>query len=246
MCTSYAGIKIVVYGTPAEETTGEKIIMLKNGCFRELDVALMMHGAPTTTTDIKCMALSSFKVTYNGKTAHAAINPENGRSALDVLLLAFHGIECMREHVKEDTRMHYTVINAGGPNNIVPGIAVGSSSLRSYNRKYLDSIVERFKDIIKGAALMIGTSYEIFEDNAFDSKIPVIKLNDVLMENARLIRAPEIRPPREKTGSTDFGNVMYVVPDSCIRVAFVAENISAHPQGSLWMLEKVKVPTMRS
>lgn len=226
--------KIVVYGTPAEETSGGKIIMLKNGCFKELDVALMMHGAPTTTTDIKCMALSSFKVTYYGKTAHAAIDPENGISAFDALLLAFHGIECMREHVKEDTRIHYTVINAGGPNNIVPGTAVGTFSLRSYNRKYLDSIVERFKGIIRGAALMTGTSYEILEDNAFDSKIPVMKLNDVLMENARLINAPLIRPPREKTGSTDFGNVMYVVPGSCIRVAFVAENISTHSQEFLY------------
>lgn len=226
--------KIVVYGTPAEETSGGKIIMLERGCFRELDVALMMHGASTTTTDIKCMALSSFKVTFNGKTAHAAINPENGRSAFDALLLAFHGIECMREHVKEDTRMHYTVLNAGGPNNVVPDTAVSTFSLRSYNRKYLDSIVERFKDIVKGAALMTGTSYKIFEDNAFDSKIPVMKLNGVLMENARLVNAPRIRPPREKTGSTDFGNVMYLIPGSCIRVAFVAENISAHSQEFLY------------
>ena len=222
--------KIVVYGTPAEETTGGKIIMLKNGCFKDLDIALMMHGAPTTTTDIKGMALSSFLVTFKGKSAHAAIKPEDGRSALDAMLLAFHGIECMREHVKEDTRMHYTVTDAGGPDNVVPGIAAGAFTLRSYNRKYLDSVIERFKDIIKGAALMTGTSYDIFEDNAFDSKIPVIKLNDILMENARLINAPTIKPPREKTGSTDFGNVMYRVPGSCIRIAFVPESTSPHSQ----------------
>lgn len=222
--------KIVVYGTPAEEVTGGKIVMLKNGCFKDIDIALMMHGSPTTTTDIKSMALSSFRVTFKGKSSHAAIKPEDGRSALDAMLLAFHGIECLREHVKEDTRMHYTVTNAGGPDNIVPAIAEGTFTLRSYNRKYLDSVVERFKDIIKGAALMTGTSYDIFEDNAFDSKIPVIRLNDVLMENAKLVGAPTIRPQREKTGSTDFGNLMYIIPGSCIRIAFVEENTPAHSQ----------------
>ncbi|MTI54697.1 M20 family metallopeptidase [Geosporobacter ferrireducens] len=222
--------KLVIYGTPAEETSGGKIIMLKNGCFKDIDIALMMHGSPTTTTDVKCMALSSFAVTFKGKSAHAAIEPEMGRSALDALLLAFHGIECLREHVKEDTRMHYTVTNAGGPDNVVPGIATGTFALRSYNRKYLDHVVDRFKNIIKGAALMTGTRYDILEDNAFDSKIPVIKLNDLLMENARLVNAPAIKPAREKTGSTDFGNVMYNVPGSCIRIAFVDEKTAAHSQ----------------
>ena len=45
--------KIVVYGTPAEETLSAKCAMLKKGCFKELDVAFMMHGGPNTCTDIK-------------------------------------------------------------------------------------------------------------------------------------------------------------------------------------------------
>lgn len=222
--------KLVVYGTPAEEVTGGKIIMLENGCFKDIDVALMMHGAPTTTTDIKCMSMSTFEVAFFGKSAHAAIKAEDGRSALDALLLSFNGIEFLREHVKEDTRMHYTVTNGGGPDNVVPNKAAGTFTLRSYNRKYLDSVVERFKDIIKGASLMTGTTFEISENHAYSSKIPVLKLNDILMENARLIDAPTIRPAREKTGSTDLGNVMYTVPGSCIRLAFVPENTSPHSQ----------------
>lgn len=220
--------KLVVYGTPAEETTGGKIVMIENGCFKDIDVALMFHGGPTTTTDIKCMALSPFKVIFHGKGAHAAIQPESGRSALDALLLAFNGIEFLREHVKEDTRMHYTITDAGGPDNVVPSEAVGTFSLRSYNRSYLDTVVERFKKIIKGASLMTETTYEIIPDREFDSKIPVLKLNDLFMKNAGLVNAPTIRPPREKTGSTDFGNVMYNVPGSCIRVAFVPEGTSPH------------------
>lgn len=222
--------KIVVYGTPAEEATGGKIIMMENGCFKDIDIALMFHGGPATTTDVKSMSLSHFKVKFKGKSSHAAIQPENGRSAFDAMLLSFNAIEFLREHVMEDTRMHYTVTNAGGPDNIVPGEAIGTYTLRSYNRVYLNTVVERFKDIIRGAALMTGTTYEIEEDRPFDSKIPVLKLNELLMNNAKLLNAPNITPPREKTGSTDFGNVMYNVPGSCIRVAFVPENASAHSQ----------------
>ncbi len=222
--------RIVVYGTPAEETIGGKIGMVKEGFFKDIDVALMMHASPTTTTDVKSMAMSNFKVTFHGTSAHAALAPERGRSALDGLLLLFQGIEFMREHVKEDTRMHYTITNAGGPANVVPKVAEARFSLRSYDRAYLNSVIERFKKVVHGAALMTETTCEVEEVKSLDNKIPVIKLNDILMENARSVEAPRITPPREKTGSTDFGNVMYQVPGSCIRVAFVPEGTSSHSE----------------
>ena len=50
------------------------------------------------------------------------------------------------------------------------------------------------------------------------------------MDNAELAGAPQLAPPREKTGSTDFGNVMYEIPGSCIRVAFVPEGTASHSQ----------------
>lgn len=221
---------IIVYGTPAEETFGGKINMLKAGYFKDIDVALMMHGAPDTCTDIKCLALSSFEVIFHGKKAHAAVAPENGRSAFDALLLAFQGIEFMREHVRDDVRMHYTVKEVPGPENVVPSRAVGKFALRSFSREYLNSVIERFKNIIKGAAIMSGVEYEIFEDSALDNKIPVFSLNELLIKNAELINAPGITPPREKTGSTDFGNVMHEIPGSCIRVKFVPTGTSSHSQ----------------
>lgn len=220
--------KIVVYGTPAEETIGGKLQMLKEGCFQDIDVALMMHGSTTTTTDIKSLALSNFTVKFYGTSSHAALAPEKGRSALDGVLLLFQGIEFMREHIKEDTRIHYTIINAGGPPNVVPKYAEAKFSLRSYDRIYLNSVIERFKKVVEGASLMTETTYEIIETKSLNNKIPVLKLNDLLMENAKLVKAPNISLPREKTGSTDFGNVMYVIPGSCIRIAFVSEGTSSH------------------
>ena len=221
--------KIVVYGTPAEETIGGKIIMQEKGCFQDIDIALMMHAAPTTCVDLRCMALECFYVNFHGVESHAAMSPDKGKSAFDAALLSFQGIEFLREHVKEDSRMHYTVLDAGGPSNIVPGRTRAEYTLRSYSTDYLEKvIVPRFYDIIKGACLMTGTTYDIERSYPFKAKIPCITLNDLIMENAGQFDAPQITGPREKTGSTDFGNVMYDVPGCCIRTAFVPEGTSAH------------------
>ena len=195
---------ITVYGTPAEESVSGKILMIKNGVnFEELDVALMMHGNGCTQVDVKSLALSKFKVIYHGVSAHAAVKPEKGRSALDGLILAFQGIEFLREHVADDVKMHYTVVGCGGtPANIVPETAEASFYVRSYNRTYLNTVIERFKKVLQGAAMMTETEVEIIEEKGIDSKIPCLKLNDLIMANAEAVNAPRIRAPREKTGST--------------------------------------------
>lgn len=229
-CAGEEPFTLVVYGTPAEETLGSKCDMIKNGCFHELDAAFMMHGSPTTCTDVKCLADQSFKVTFHGKRAHAALAPEQGRSAFDALLVAFNGIEFLREHVPDDVRMHYCMTELPGPANVVPATAKGEFSLRSFSRKELEEVSERFQDIIKGAALIAGVTYDIEEGTFFYNKIPVLALNKLLMDNAELAGAPQLAPPREKTGSTDFGNVMYEIPGSCIRVAFVPEGTASHSQ----------------
>lgn len=227
-CAGDTPYSVIVYGTPAEETAHGKLRMLENGCFRDIDVALMMHGSPTTTVDVKSLAMSSFTVTFHGKKAHAALKPEDGRSALDALLVAFQGIEFLREHVPEDTRMHYTITETPGPANVVPDRAVGKFSLRSYSRAALDNVVERFKKIIEGAALIADVTYDMKEGDRLANKIPCLKLNDLIMENAKLINAPRISPPRQKTGSSDFSNIMYELPGSCIRVAMVPVGTSSH------------------
>lgn len=229
-CAGNEPFSVVVYGTPAEETAHGKLRMLEAGCFRDIDLALMMHGSPTTTVDIKSMAMSSFTVTFHGKKAHAALKPEDGRSALDALLIAFQGVEFLREHVPEDTRMHYTITQSPGPANVVPDTAIGKFALRSYSRSALDQVVQRFLNIIKGAALIADVTYTIQEGDRLANKIPVLSLNDLLMENAKQVHAPRMSPPREKTGSSDFSNVMYELPGSCIRLAMVPPGTSSHSQ----------------
>lgn len=221
---------IVVYGTPAEETRCSKISLWDSGYFRDIDVALMMHGGPDTCVDEKSLAMTDYHVTFHGKGAHAALAPEQGRSALDALLLAFNGVEFLREHVRDDVRMHYTITETPGPANIVPARAAGEFSMRSYSREVLDQVCARFEQIIRGAALMADVTYEIEQGKILDNKVPCYLLNKIIMDQAAACNAPGIGPVRRKTGSTDFGNVTNHMPGSCIRVKFVPGGTSSHSQ----------------
>ncbi|MDR0647975.1 MAG: amidohydrolase [Synergistaceae bacterium] len=211
---------VIVYGTPAEETVGGKVTMLGNGCFRDIDVAIMTHASSSgTSVDNRTLAMSSYIVRFQGIGSHAAIAPEKGRSALDAFLLAASGVEFMREHVPPDVRMHYTITGDTGPVNVVHESASAKFTLRSYSRETLDGVKNRFEKIIRGASLMTGADCAVQEVVSYDDAVPVDSLAGLLMENARFVGAPDIRPPRERTGSTDFGNVSRLIPGACLRVA---------------------------
>lgn len=222
--------KIVVYGTPAEETSMGKTIMLRVGYFRDIDIALMTHANPETNVDVKSLALRSYRVKYHGVSAHAAIKPEDGRSALDALMLACHGLECLREHVRDDVRMHYAIRETSPLSNVVPDFVEASFVIRSYSTDYIETLVPRLEKVLRGAAMMTETTCEIIEKSHLDSKVPSYIINDLIMENARAVDAPQLGAPREKTGSTDFGNVLHTLPGACVRIAFVPRGTSSHSQ----------------
>lgn len=221
---------LTVYGTPGEENISGKYIMIQNGCtFEELDVALMMHGGPATQTDIKCLANTEYDLIYHGKAAHAALKPEAGRSSLDAMCLAFHGMECLREHVTDDVRLHYNITDGGGTAaNVVPSLTKAQVMVRANTVKAVKELMVRLEKIFQGAAMMTETTVEAKVGKILDNKIPNLQLNDVLMKYARELQAPNCQPPRQRTGSTDFANVMHRVPGSCIRVAFVPDGTSSH------------------
>lgn len=223
---------LTVYGTPGEENVCGKAIMIQEGCdFKELDVALMMHGGPATQTDIKCLANGEYDLIYHGTAAHAAIKPEAGRSSLDAMNLCFHGIECLREHMTDDCRIHYNITDTGGsPANVVPSFTRAQIMVRANTVGAVRNLMQRLEKIFEGAALMTETQAEYHEGIMLENKIPNFTLNDLLMQHAKALGAPNCQPPRQRTGSTDFANVMHRVPGSCIRVAFVAPTAAAHSQ----------------
>ena len=107
------GGKIIVYGTPAEETNGAKVIFAENGVFDELDAAMMVHPSDKTMASGSTMALYPLQFTYKGKTAHAASCPHEGINALNAVIQLFNGIDALRQHVTPDVRMH-GIITQGG------------------------------------------------------------------------------------------------------------------------------------
>ena len=205
---------LTVYGTPAEETYGGKIIMQEAGCFTELDVVLGTHATRNRAyVGGSSMALNSYVVTWHGRSAHAAGSPWMGRSAMDAMLLTFQGLEFLREHVKDGTRMHYSIKEAIGPTNVVPARACAGFTLRTRSNEDLPQLMERFKKVVDGACTMTETTYEMEGRPIYLARKRNDTLSEVAKANFRQLNIPYRLPVVvDSGGSTDFGNVSGIVP----------------------------------
>ena len=150
------------YGTPAEEAVGGKIYMIREGMFRDVDVVLAWHPSDETSVDTAgAQANVQFMVEFNGRTAHAAADPWNGRSAADAAEAFTHGVNLLREHVKPTVRMHYTVERAGDVPNVVPDYARVHTWVRDSRRDGVDAVFARVQEVARGAAIIAGVEYTV-------------------------------------------------------------------------------------
>lgn len=182
---------IRLYGTPAEETVIGKVYMTLDGQFDDLDVCLHWHpGTKNGAWAGSSKALVSAKFTFAGTPAHASVSPASGRSALDAVELMNVGANFMREHLKEDARLHYVIIDGGGAPNVVPPTA----TVWYFCRADLHSDVERnfrwLQDIAKGAALMTRTKLAVKIDTDCHEVIVNAPLSDVIVKNLQKIGVP--------------------------------------------------------
>lgn len=143
------------YGTPAEEAAGGKIYMAREGLFNDLDVCLTWHPGDKTRVSVDgSQAIVDFIVEFSGKTAHAAGDPWNGRSAVAALEFFTTGLNRMREFVKPTVRMHYSILNGGDVPNVVPAYARLWCWLRDSKGAGVDQLLSRARRIAEGAAMM--------------------------------------------------------------------------------------------
>lgn len=158
------GIKARVryYGCPAEEGGAAKTYMVRDGLFDDVDAAISWHPASfTAVSEAKSLANTRIDFTFHGKAAHAAGNPELGRSALDAVELMNVGVNYMREHMPDDARVHYAYLDAGGiAPNVVQARATVRQLIRARDLPGLRQLVERVRKIADGAALMTETRVE--------------------------------------------------------------------------------------
>ena len=147
------------YGCPAEETLTGKVFMARDGVFADLDAALTWHpGWINTVGKGSSLAMDSLKFRFHGRTAHAAMSPDLGRSALDAVELMNVGTNFLREHVADAVRIHYVITNGGGAPNVVPDDAEVWYFVRAPRRAQVDEVTARIRKIAQGAALMTETT----------------------------------------------------------------------------------------
>jgi amidohydrolase len=220
---------LVVMGTPAEESGGGKLALIRRGGLKGLDAVLMAHPSHQTTPDLGCTAVTHRRVVFTGRSAHAASCPERGRNALDAVLLLFQGVNAWRQHLPESARVHGIVTEGGDAPNIVPERAACDFFLRSPDDSVLAQMTARFTAIARGAALMTGTRVRV---SAYGIPHKGRKPNGPL--NAEFIRwaAPlgldPVFPELPTRGSSDFGDVSHARPGAHVYFAISRKEVPGH------------------
>jgi amidohydrolase len=207
------GGKIVVLGTPAEETHGAKVAMAEQGIFADVDVAMMVHPDGYSHASGSSLAMDAIQIEFKGRASHAASAPEKGINALDAVIQTFNGINALRQHLSSDVRIHGIITNGGLAANIVPDYAAAQFYVRAGRRKDLADVVDKVRNCAKGAAEMTGAKLKL---SNYEVSYDEMNTNQLLLAtfNANLLAAgePTIYPPRSSCGSIDMGNVSCVVP----------------------------------
>ncbi len=249
------------YGTPAEEGGSGKVYMVRAGLFQDVDVVLHWHpNDANAITMTPSLANISGKFRFHGIASHASASPEKGRSALDAVESMDVMVNMMREHVPQETRIHYVITRGGEAPNVVPAFAEVYYYVRHPSREQVKSIWDRVTNAAKGAALGTGTTvdweitggtYDLLPNETLgrlmhanltrvggvpytaDEKIFAAKINQTLLdkpqpvENANVIQPFQpVLPP--SGGSTDVGDVSWVVPTVGLETATWVPGTPAH------------------
>ena len=247
------------YGTPAEEGGSGKVYMAREGLFSDVDIVLhwhpgsQNHARPRTSNSNK-----SAKFTFKGISAHAASAPDKGRSALDGVESMNIMVNLMREHIPQESRIHYIITKGGNAPNVVPDEAEVYYYIRHPQRKMVETLFQRVILAAKGAAMGTETeiSYEVMHGNY--PLMPNTTLQRIMHEKlsslggitytaeenrfAKEIYKTLLNPSDqigdqqnilsyEKThgyGSTDVGDVSWLVPTGGVRIATWVPGTSAH------------------
>ena len=233
--------RVMVIGTPAEEGGGGKIRMLDAGVFEGVDAVLSSHPSSNRTvipTDIPMgeswsLAMVGYRYIFHGKAAHAAAAPHEGINALNGVIHLFTGIDALRQHVREDVRIHGIITDGGRAPNVVPEYAAANFMLRCRDRDYLsDVVVGRVLQAAEGAAAMTGCRLEVEEYYPFYENVrPNAVIAGLLLNNAAVcgLKLDEPLPGRQgSAASTDFGNVSQAVPAYELRYAVSEQPVASH------------------
>lgn len=223
---------IIVLGTPAEEGGGGKVIMVEQGTFDPIDVAMMIHPSGNTFTARESLAVTSVELTFHGKAAHAAACPDQGINALDAVIQTFNAINALRQQLPEDVRIHGIITEGGTASNVIPDRASAKLGVRTLHQTFLPTLLEKVEACAKAAALATGATLDIHRG---EMNYAAIKINRPLAEaigrNMRALGISIDAPPkRGRMGSVDMGNVSRVIPAAHPYIAIGPPDLAGHSE----------------
>jgi amidohydrolase len=225
------GGQVVILGTPAEEGGGGKVIMAERDAFAGVDAALMVHPAPADLALMNVIAIQRLTVDYEGQAAHAAAFPQRGRNALDAAVLGYNNIAALRQHIRPDERIHGVFTDGGDKPNIVPAHASAEWYVRSPTVRRLDPLKERVVACLEAGATAAGCEMTLrWLDPSYADMIDNPVMVDLYRQNSaelgRILEDPT--DANNVVGSTDMGNVSYVVPSIHPMIAVSPPGVSIH------------------
>jgi amidohydrolase len=221
--------ELLVIGTPAEEGGGGKVLMLRAGVFDGIDAAMMFHPGARTMTVRGALAATRVTMRFLGRAAHAAAAPHLGINALDACIQTFNAVNALRQHVRDETRIHGVITHGGDAPNITPAYAEAKFIIRHRSHVYVDELKERVYAAARGSAAAVGATVEFEEGLAYAER----KINRTLAERFKAHLESQGEPVVEPlavggVGSSDFGNLSQALPAIHPYVAMVPEGTSAH------------------
>nr|KAF6363437.1 peptidase M20 domain containing 2 [Pipistrellus kuhlii] len=210
-------VKVIVLGTPAEEEGGGKIDLIEAGAFKNLDVVFMAHPSQENAAYLPDVAEHDVTVKYYGKASHAAAYPWEGVNALDAAVLAYNNLSVLRQQMKPAWRVHGIIKHGGVKPNIIPSYSELIYYFRAPSMKELPVLTKKAEDCFRAAAWATGCTVEI-KGGAHDyyNVLPNKSLWKAYIENGEKLGIEFISEDdavlNVSSGSTDFGNVSFVVP----------------------------------
>jgi len=207
------GGEVLVIGTPAEETSGAKVPLVKAGVFDNVDAAMMFHPGSCNVPALYSLALDAVEVSFHGKAAHMAVTNNNGINALDALISLFQKLKRLKARLRQDERIDGVITHGGTVPNIVPDLAVARFYLRAAKRSDLNQIRRKFLTCAGQAAEEAGArmAWRFFEPS-YDEMKTNLFLAELFRKNLLYLGITDIKPAQTMIGSVDMGNVSQVVP----------------------------------
>ncbi len=251
------GGRVRILGTPGEEGGGGKVFMGERGAFDGVDAAMMVHPADADLRWMTTIAIHRLDVVYTGRSAHAAAAPWEGRNALDAAVLGYVNVAALRQHIRPEERVHGVFTDGGDKPNIVPARAAMHWYVRAATLATLQPLKERVLAALRAGADATGCD---MQHTWLEPPYADLRANAPLCElyaaNAarlgRTLAAPEAG--HEVVGSTDMGNVSYLVPSIHPMIAVAPEGVGIHtpefarhaagPKGDAAVLDGAKAMAM--